>query len=73
MDQLILDVTDIPDVKEGDIVTVVGKGGDCEITFKDLAEIADTINYELACLVGRRVPRVYIKDNKITEVINYIL
>ena len=73
MDQLILDVTDIPDVKEGDIVTVVGKDGDCEITFKDLAEIADTINYELACLVGRRVPRIYIKDNKITEVIDYII
>ena len=66
-------VMDAHNVKEGDIVTVVGKDGDCEITFKDLAEIADTINYELACLVGRRVPRIYIKDNKITEVIDYII
>lgn len=73
MDQLVLDVTDIPDVKKGDIVTVVGKNGDCEITFKHLADIAGTINYELACLVGRRVPRVYIKDNEITEVVNYIV
>ncbi len=73
MDQLILDVTDIPGVKQGDIVTVVGKDGDCEMTFKELATLADTIHYELACLVGKRVPRVYIKSGEITEVIDYII
>jgi len=73
MDQLILDVTNIPDVSQGDIVTVVGKQGDCEITFKELADIAGTIHYELACLIGKRVPRVYIKSGEIKEVIDYII
>lgn len=73
MDQLILDVTNIPDVSQGDIVTVVGKQGNCEITFKELADIAGTIHYELACLIGKRVPRVYIKSGEIKEVIDYII
>ncbi len=73
MDQLILDVTDIPNVNEGDIVTVVGKDNNCEVTFEELAKIADTIHYELACLVGKRVPRVYRKNGEISDVIDYII
>lgn len=73
MDQLMLDVTDIPDVKAGDIATVVGSEGNCEITFGELAEIAGTIHYELACLVSRRVPRVYQKGGKVVGIVDYIV
>lgn len=72
MDQIMLDVTDIPDVKVGDTVTIFGKDGDDEITLDELASLADTISYELLCAVGMRVPRVYIKDGKETKFENYI-
>ena len=72
MDQVMLDVTDIPDVKVGDTVTVFGKDKNEEITLDELSKIADTISYELLCAVGMRVPRVYIKDNKETILENYI-
>ena len=73
MDQLLLDVTDIPDVKAGDFVTVVGSDGDCQVTFGELADIAGTIHYELVCLVSRRVPRVYQKDGKTIGIVDYII
>ncbi len=60
MDQLMLDVTDIDDVKMGDEVTVFGEGNSVD----DLARANDTINYEIICAVGRRVPRVFIQDGK---------
>ncbi|MEG2597501.1 MAG: alanine racemase [Oscillospiraceae bacterium] len=72
MDQLMLDVTDIPDVKDGDIATVIGTDGACSICFDDLAELANTINYEMVCLVGKRVPRVYLKNGKVVGVVDYI-
>ncbi len=64
MDQFMVDITDLTDVKEGDEVTLVGRDGDEEITFDELAGLIGTISYELVCDVGRRVPRVYIKDKK---------
>ena len=60
MDQLMLDVTDIEDVQEGDEVTVIGNGTDNALSFDDMAAMTGTINYELVCLVGKRVPRVYL-------------
>ncbi|MCR5635664.1 MAG: alanine racemase [Clostridiales bacterium] len=64
MDQLMADITDIPNVKRGDTVTVFG---DDVVSCDDLAKLCGTINYEIVCLVGKRVPRVYIKDGKICE------
>ena len=49
MDQCMLDVTDIPNVKEGDEVTVIGKSGLSEINANDIAKDRDTINYEVLC------------------------
>ncbi len=72
MDQLMLDVTEIDDVHEGNIVTVVGVDGDEQITFAELANKIGTISYELMCLIGRRVPRVYIKNGKTIDVVDYI-
>ena len=69
MDQTMLDVTDIEDVKTGDEVVVFGTGENGEPTADSLAENTGTINYETVCLVGKRVPRIYIKDGKIENVI----
>ncbi len=61
MDQLMLDVSDIPDVRMGDEVTVFGDGA-CSVD--EYASANGTINYEIICTVGRRVPRVFIQDGK---------
>lgn len=68
MDQTMLDVTDIEDVKTGDEVVVFGTGKNGEPTADTLAENTGTINYETVCLVGKRVPRIYFKDGKIENV-----
>lgn len=68
MDQTMLDITDIPEVKIGDEVLVFGTGENGERTADDLAECADTINYEVVCDVSKRVPRFFVRHEKITEV-----
>lgn len=72
MDQLMLDVTGIDGVKIGDEVTVFGKSGDAELSVDEVAAAADTINYELICILGKRVPRVFLKDGKVLSVTDYI-
>ena len=64
MDQLMVDVTDIEGVAEDGVVTLFGKEGDEFLGIDELAVQSETINYELVCLVGKRVPRVYIKNGK---------
>jgi len=59
MDQTMLDVSAIPDVQEGDVVTVFGREGAAEVPVEELAALAGTINYEIICAVSRRVPRCY--------------
>lgn len=59
MDQFMVDVTDIPDVRQGSEVTLIGKCGDDEITMEEISELAGSFNYEFACDIGKRVPRVY--------------
>lgn len=59
MDQLMADVTDLPNVSMGDRVTLVGRDGDCEITFEQIAALTDTVHYERICAISPRVPRVY--------------
>lgn len=73
MDQLMIDVTDIPDVKMGDEVIVVGTDGDKHVTFDDLADILGTISYELSCAISKRVPRVYKEKGEIVGVVDHIL
>ena len=65
MDQSMVDVSDIPDVSEGDVVTLIGADGGEEITMEELGELSGRFNYELACCLGKRVPRVYVKDGEI--------
>lgn len=72
MDQLMLDVSDISDVMTGDTVTIVGRDGDETITFSDLASLCGTIHYELMCLIGKRVPRVYRANGETCSVLDYL-
>ncbi len=65
MDQLMLDVTHIDNVKIGDSVTIMGKEGELCVSAEELAEIQGTINYEIVCNVGKRVPRVFIRNGEI--------
>lgn len=58
MDQLMVDVSDIPETRAGDRVTVVGTDGGCTVTFDDLAALIGTINYEVICGISKRVPRL---------------
>lgn len=64
MDQMMIDVTDIPDAAVGDEVTLFGRDGDDIITADDLAEKCGMIGYEIICGISGRVPRVYIRDSK---------
>ena len=73
MDQTMVDVSDIDDVKIGDEVILFGKSGNNMITVESVAKIIGTINYEILCVVGKRVPRVYIKNGKFTNVLNYLV
>ncbi|MCI7322967.1 MAG: alanine racemase [Lachnospiraceae bacterium] len=59
MDQFMVDVTDIPEAKEGDEVTLLGKDGGAQITMEELGALSGRFNYEFACLITPRVPRVY--------------
>ncbi|MDR1541918.1 MAG: alanine racemase [Clostridiales bacterium] len=62
MDMCMIDVTGIPGVKAGDAATIIGTDGNERITSDDVANLAGTISYEILCAVGRRVPRVFIKN-----------
>lgn len=64
MDQFMVDVTDLPQAQEGDAVTLIGTdGGDC-ITMEELGEKSGRFNYEFACDLGKRIPRVFIRGGK---------
>jgi len=60
MDQLMLDVSGVPQVKAGDIATLIGKDGDEEIRADWLGSLYDTIPQEVVCGITSRVPRVYV-------------
>lgn len=68
MDMFMVDVTDIPGVRVGDEVVLIGKQHEQTITADDMAAKLDTINYEITCAVGKRVPRVYLQHGKVVAV-----
>lgn len=61
MDQCMVDVTDVPDVKVGDEVIIMGTDGKNTILADDIAKATGTINYEICCAFGQRLPKVYVK------------
>lgn len=74
MDQCMIDVTDVEgDVNVGDEAVLFGSQNGNEIKIEDLADKIGTINYEIACIIGKRIPRVYWKDGKLYNVLNYLI
>lgn len=71
MDQFMVDVTDIPETKENDVVTLIGTDGTETITMEDLGELSGRFNYELTCNLGKRVPRVYTKNGEVVKTKNH--
>ena len=67
MDQIMVDVTDIPDVKVGDKVVIMGRMEDEEISAETLASLCDTISYEIISTFMPRVKRFYFKDGKLIK------
>lgn len=72
MDQLMVDVTHIPQVKAGDSVVIFGKDGKEEISIEEFSSFSQTINYESICSIGTRVPRVYLKDGAVVDLLEYL-
>ena len=64
MDQFMVDVTDIPNVKIGDEVTLIGRDGDEVITMEEVGSLSGRFNYEFVCVLGKRIPRVFYRDGK---------
>lgn len=60
MDQCMIDVTDVPDVKLGDEVIIMGSDGKNTILADEIGAATGTINYEIVCAFGQRLPKVYI-------------
>ena len=67
MDQFMVDVTDIPEARELDEVILLGKSQDQQITMEELGELSGRFNYEFACCISKRVPRIYFKGGQVTE------
>jgi len=73
MDQLMVDVTEILGVAQGDRVTLVGTDGDETITMEAIAAAADSFNYEFVCGISRRVPKIYTSGGKTIHSVHYLL
>lgn len=73
MDQCMVDVTDIKgEIKVGDEVILIGEKDGISINADHIAEMLGTINYEVICMISKRVPRVYIKDGEVVKIRNYV-
>ena len=72
MDQLMVDVTDIPGVALNDRVVLVGSYGEETISMEQIAAAADSFNYEFICGISRRVPRIYTSGGKTVHAVHYL-
>ena len=72
MDQMMVDVTHIPDVAINDKVVLVGKYGEEAITMEEIAAAADSFNYEFVCGISRRVPRIYTSGGENVRAVHYL-
>jgi alanine racemase len=72
MDQLMVDVTNIPDAALNDRVVLVGSYGEESITMEEISAAADSFNYEFVCGISRRVPRIYTSRGKTVHAVHYL-
>lgn len=70
MDQFMVDVTHINNVKQGDSVTLIGRDGDQFISVEEVGALVNSFNYEIICNIGKRIPRIYSYQNKTYELKN---
>ena len=73
MDQMMVDVTDIPEAAPEDPVVLIGRDGGAQISVEEIAAEADSFNYEFVCGISRRVPRLYSQNGKIIQTVRYLL
>ncbi|BDF33997.1 alanine racemase [Lachnospiraceae bacterium] len=71
MDQFMVDVTEIDDVKYADKVTLVGNDGDEKLPVEALSRLSGRFNYEFVCDLGKRIPREFIRHGDIVEQMDY--
>lgn len=71
MDQFMADVTEIEGVRFGDKVTLIGRDKEEWLPVETLGELSGRFNYEFVCCLGKRIPRVYVRDGKISEQVDY--
>ena len=73
MDQCMVDVTEIPEAKQGDMVTLMGRDGEDFISAEEIgATVGNSFHYEVVCDISKRVPRIYYRDGKIVEIVSYL-
>lgn len=72
MDQCMIDITDVENVRVGDEVILIGNDGNLKFDADDIASMLGTINYEVVCMIGKRVPRVYTKNGEVIKIRNYV-
>ena len=68
MDQMMVDVTNIPGVTEGDEVVLMGN----DLPAEELAKAGDSFNYEMVCSISRRVPRQYLLEGNPSFIVDYL-
>lgn len=73
MDQMMVDVTNIPETAVNDPVTLIGTDGSETITMEQIAAAADTFNYEFTCGISRRVCRCYTKNGQTVQEVDFLL
>ncbi len=73
MDQMMVDVTDIPEAQLNDRVVLVGSYDGETITMEEISAAADSFNYEFVCGISRRVPRIYVSGGRTVQSVHYLL
>ena len=73
MDMCMVDVSDVPEAKVGDVATVFGGSGRAEISVNDVAEQLGTISYDILCGINKRIPRIYLDGKRQAEILQYIV
>ncbi len=71
MDQFMVDVTDIDGIENGDEVVLIGRQGGQVIMVEELSELSERFHYEFICDLGKRIPRIYIKSEKVVCLKDY--
>ena len=73
MDMCMVDVTDVPELRAGDTLTIFGYDEDgALVPCERLTDAIGTISYELFCQISKRVPRLYLEGGRVSEILQYI-